>query len=66
MGDIPCPRSSIFLVVLDGQELLSEDWKSPAIGLWIAKSIVKFQKVKIVPFTDAELSVIFSSSEFKG
>ncbi len=33
-------------------------------GLRIAKSIVKAQKVKVVPFTDAELSVIFSSEEF--
>ena len=33
-------------------------------GLRIAKSIVKAQKVKVVPFTDAELSLIFSSEEF--
>ena len=47
-----------------GQGFLPEEWKNPVTGLRIAKSIVKAQKVKVVPFADAELSVVFSSSEF--
>ena len=47
-----------------GQGFLPEEWKNPVTRLRIAKSIVKAQKVKVVPFADAELSVIFSSSEF--
>jgi hypothetical protein len=40
--------------------------ENPVDGLRIAKSIVRSQKVKGVPFSDAELSVIFSSKEFTG
>ena len=48
-----------------GQGFLPEEWKNPVTGLRIAKSIVKAQKVKVVPFADAELSSIFSSGEFR-
>ena len=47
-----------------GQGFLPEDWKNPVAGLRIAKSIVRSQKVKVVPFTDEDFSVIFTSKEF--
>lgn len=47
------------------QGFLAEDHRNPAQGLRIAKSVVRSQARKVVPFTDEELATIFCSKNFQ-
>ncbi|ULA61945.1 MAG: putative Phageintegrase domain-containing protein [Nitrospira sp.] len=47
------------------QGFLSEDHRNPAQGLRIAKSVVRSQARKVIPFTDEELTTIFCSEKFQ-